>query len=61
MTVQGRKKRDGVRVRMRERERENKYLAQVAEMGKLPSEAALISNLRAFSAEKNKQIQKVKI
>lgn len=46
---------------MRERERENKYLAQVAEMGKLPSEAALISNLRAFSAEKNKQIQKVKI
>ena len=38
-------------------ERENTYLAQVAKVGKLPSEAALISNLRAFSAEKNKQVQ----
>lgn len=37
-----------------ERGREN-YLAQVAEMGKLPPEAALIGDLRALSAERSKR------
>lgn len=39
-----------------EQEKENTYLAQVAEMGKLPSKAALISNLRAFGAEESRNI-----
>lgn len=33
----------------------NIYLAQIAEMGKLPSEAALISDLRAFGADQTNQ------
>lgn len=35
--------------------KENIYLAQVAKMGELPSEAALISNLRAFGADTHKK------
>lgn len=35
---------------------ENTYLAQVAKVCKLPSEAALIGNLGAFGAERDKRI-----
>lgn len=40
-------------------ERENTYLAQVAEMGKLPSEAPLICNLRAFGATERKDLKQL--
>ncbi len=39
-----------------EYEKGNTHLAQISKMGKLPSEAALISNLRAFGAERHKEI-----
>lgn len=36
---------------------ENPYLAQVAKVCKLPSEAALVGNLGAFGAERDKRIK----
>ena len=41
-----------------EKDRANTYLAQVAKMGKLPPKTAFISNLRAFGAEKNENIER---
>lgn len=37
--------------------RGNTNLAQVAEMGKLPSKAALVCNLRAFGAEEKRRFR----
>lgn len=46
--------------RLMEKEKEIAHLAQVAKVGKLPSEAALVSDLRAFGAEMNRKISRSK-